>query len=152
MAYPEDFTPQKASEIPDEMLNPSDLDRIAMIHDEGDGSFKDYLIKPSTIRAYVLGTGSNTNTLKSTLLTFTEADYIEYEPVRWEKVQEIVFKPTTATTIKVGTSTDPEFYIAATSDKLIPFNILMDNATALNRQLNIALNGSGTVIITSILY
>lgn len=89
---------------------------------------------------------------KRRILTFTEADYIEYEPDRWEKVQEIIFKPGTATTIKVGTWDDPEYYIAETSDKLIPLNILMDDATVRNRQINFALNGSGTVIITSILY
>ena len=82
--------------------------------------------------------------------TFTEADYWTFEPDQYELVIFVNARFTTATTIKIGTLTEPEAYIAETSNTSSNIGLYCDSSNVSDRRINIALNGSGTVTIISI--
>ena len=88
---------------------------------------------------------------KITTYTFAAADYYTHEPAQYEMILFINARFTTATTIKVGTLTDPEAYISETTNTSTNPNVYCDSANVSDRSINIALNGSGTITIISIL-
>ena len=163
----------KLHELTNEQLNPVDGDLMEVSHETstGSGVWGSFFMKLLTIKTWVLSAldditllnkltdtsgvltynGTVINGFKKTTYVFTVADIWEYEPVQFEFVQAIFFKPTLATTIEVGTLTEAGYYVAETSETSHPINRFCDEANQSDRSMNVIVNGSGSVTIISIL-
>ena len=163
----------KLHELTNEQLNPVDGDLMEVSHETstGSGVWGSFFMKLLTIKTWVLSAldditllnkltdtsgvltynGTAINGLKRTTYVFTAADYWDYEPVKNEFVWSIFFEPTLATTIKIGTVTDAEYYQAETTEESFVLNRYCNEAAQGDRTMNIALNGTGSVTIISIL-
>jgi len=87
---------------------------------------------------------------KITTYTFTEADYLTFEPSQYEMVVFVNARFGTATSIKIGTLRDQEAYQPETSNPSCNVNIYSNSSNVSDRSINIALNGTGTITIISI--
>jgi hypothetical protein len=129
------------------LSNPILEDRLHIIHKIA-GVWTSFGITLETIKdflsLYFFG-------FKKTTYVFTAADVWDYEPAKNEFVQAIFFKPTLATKIKIGSVSDDEYYQPETSEESIPMNRYCNESSQGDRTMNITLNGTGTVVILSIL-
>lgn len=147
---------ERVSEL-DEQLNPVDTDIVEVsnytgVADPETGSlYQSLFLSLLNLYTYIKNKLKADGSIhKITTYTFTAADYWTFEPTQYEMVLYINARFTTATTIKVGTLTDPEAYIAETSNTSSSVGIYCDSANVSDRSINIALNGSGIVTVISI--
>ena len=85
---------------------------------------------------------------KITSVDFLAAGVDYYTPATNELVMYVT---TTGAEIKLGTLADPELWQEATTERVVPYNKINANPTALNRRIYITVNSATTVKIVSVL-
>lgn len=142
---------KKLSQVTSEQFNPNEDDRVHVIHYVS-GAWNSLYMKLSTLKSWV-NSGASTGTgLTITDQSHTGAGSEMYQQAQYELIQTIIFKPTNpASTIKVGTALDDDYYLEETTTNQNIVNIYSTEALDADREIYVTVSGEATVKIVSIL-